>query len=300
MTWGSAVGGTMQAAASAYGAYLSSKSAKKQRKEQRKFAQQQIRWRVADAKAAGIHPLAALGYTGLSYQPVDDRTGQYLSQMGQGLGRAAAGAIDAVSNRKMRDQEIESRELDLEYKHLRNDAQLMENMGQQTAGPNVHGALNRRGVVPGQSVDVQPDQVIATRPGAPGMAAGIHPAEMFTEVPTSKHGTGLIPTLTQELTESMEDNLMFKMPYYGMKLEEYFQALKANWKGSKSEFHRRWIGFWQRYLPQPRKGYRWEFSNFGYFYQTRKPRKDPIGERATRRLFDYYRPDPVTGPYIGP
>ena len=37
---------------------------------QREFAQNGIRWKVADAEAAGIHPLAALGAQTTPYQPV--------------------------------------------------------------------------------------------------------------------------------------------------------------------------------------------------------------------------------------
>jgi len=36
---------------------------------QKDFAQHGIRWRVEDAKAAGIHPLAAVGAAGASYSP---------------------------------------------------------------------------------------------------------------------------------------------------------------------------------------------------------------------------------------
>lgn len=49
------------------GGYLGSKSASDANQSnaelQREFAQHGIRWKVADAKAAGIHPLAALGAT---------------------------------------------------------------------------------------------------------------------------------------------------------------------------------------------------------------------------------------------
>lgn len=37
---------------------------------QREFAQMGIRWRVDDARAAGVHPLAALGASGASFNPV--------------------------------------------------------------------------------------------------------------------------------------------------------------------------------------------------------------------------------------
>ncbi len=44
------------------------------RKSQEEFAKHGLSWRVADANRAGIHPLAAIGFSGPSYQP--QRTGQ--------------------------------------------------------------------------------------------------------------------------------------------------------------------------------------------------------------------------------
>lgn len=43
--------------------------AKRQENLQREFAQNSIQWRTADAKKAGIHPVAALGSQGISYNP---------------------------------------------------------------------------------------------------------------------------------------------------------------------------------------------------------------------------------------
>lgn len=51
------------------GGLFGSSAKKKELAYQREFAQHGIRWRVADAKAAGIHPLAALGSPGAQYQP---------------------------------------------------------------------------------------------------------------------------------------------------------------------------------------------------------------------------------------
>lgn len=69
---------------------------------QREFAQQGIRWKVADAQAAGLHPLAALGAQVSSYSPVSvgdlsvPRTD--FGGMGQDIGRA----IDAGSTQAER------------------------------------------------------------------------------------------------------------------------------------------------------------------------------------------------------
>lgn len=59
---------------------------------QREFAQQGIRWKVEDAKAAGIHPLYALGAQTHSFTPQSisspDIPSAGLGAMGQDIGRA--------------------------------------------------------------------------------------------------------------------------------------------------------------------------------------------------------------------
>lgn len=60
---------------------------------QREFAQNGIRWRVEDAKRAGIHPLYALGANTASFSPVQGYGGDYgvsdaLANFGQGIDRA--------------------------------------------------------------------------------------------------------------------------------------------------------------------------------------------------------------------
>lgn len=63
---------------------------------QKDFAQQGIRWKTEDAKAAGLHPLAALGTQTTGFQPVSIMTdssapsnlGDTLSRMGQNVSQA--------------------------------------------------------------------------------------------------------------------------------------------------------------------------------------------------------------------
>lgn len=57
---------------------------------QREFAQHGIRWKVEDAKAAGIHPLYALGASTTSFAPmsVQDSLGPAISSAGQDISRA--------------------------------------------------------------------------------------------------------------------------------------------------------------------------------------------------------------------
>lgn len=64
---------------------------------QREFAQQGIRWRVEDAKAAGLHPLYAIGGSGASFAPnpvVVGSGASAMAEMGQNVTRAAFAAAD--------------------------------------------------------------------------------------------------------------------------------------------------------------------------------------------------------------
>ena len=56
--------------ASIMGGLMGQNSARQDRKMQKEFAQHGVRWRVADAEAAGIHPLAALGMPATQATPV--------------------------------------------------------------------------------------------------------------------------------------------------------------------------------------------------------------------------------------
>lgn len=86
--------------ASADAARISSETAERLNKEnqalQREFAQHGVRWRVEDAKAAGLHPLYALHSGGASFTPTvamgaaqdTSGSGRALADMGQNLSRA--------------------------------------------------------------------------------------------------------------------------------------------------------------------------------------------------------------------
>lgn len=73
---------------------------------QREFAQNGIRWKVDDARAAGIHPLYALGAPTVSYQPAsvgavaDTSMANAMANMGQDLSRA----INTTRTSEERDQ----------------------------------------------------------------------------------------------------------------------------------------------------------------------------------------------------
>lgn len=90
---------------------------------QREFAQNGIRWKVADATAAGLHPLAALGAQTSSFSPVSvgssgDGGASHFANFGQDIGRAVK-AAQTAEERAQRDAET-ARKLDVEKKGLEN------------------------------------------------------------------------------------------------------------------------------------------------------------------------------------
>lgn len=74
------------------GGIMGASSAAKDRKLQIKFAKNGIQWRAADARAAGIHPLAALGAQTPTYTPVGD------GGLGSAIAQGASAMGDTFAN----------------------------------------------------------------------------------------------------------------------------------------------------------------------------------------------------------
>lgn len=94
---------------------------------QKEFAQHGIAWKVADAKAAGLHPLAALGAQTSSFSPVSvggDAPKVDFSSLGQDLSRAAK-AMSTSEQRRLVDEDRQ-RKLELEGLALNNDVKRAE------------------------------------------------------------------------------------------------------------------------------------------------------------------------------
>lgn len=133
---------------------------------QREFAQSGIQWKVADAKAAGLHPLAALGAQTASFSPstvgAADMSEPF-AKMGQGVGRAMKAAADATQ-RENRD-EAEGRRLQLENQKLQNDVLRQRLASDQMRTSRLSGQIGPP--MPSVSGDVP-----LPRPGPPRSASG--------------------------------------------------------------------------------------------------------------------------------
>lgn len=116
---------------------------------QREFAQHGIRWKVADAVGAGLHPLAALGAQTMSFSPVSIGTGgdggaSHFAQAGQDIGRAVKAAI-TKEEREERDANT-ARKLQIEKGALENDllrTELVSKVRREAAsvGPSFPGGV---------------------------------------------------------------------------------------------------------------------------------------------------------------
>lgn len=180
--------------------------------EQKTLAREGIRMRVADAKAAGIHPLYAIGAPTLGGSPVQsfsdgggDSTWQSsLGAAGQDIGRA----IDATRTQGERvGARIEALQLDraelenelLRSKIAREKAQIgppLPSGNPYLNPPDLLMPDNKIGVM----IDEKPMERTVTEPGRPFQEPGAIPDVGFVKTPT-----GLAPVPSKDAKERIED-----------------------------------------------------------------------------------------------
>lgn len=213
------IGAAVSAAGAAATGDSSRKSMHEQMDAQREFAQMGIRWKVADAKAAGIHPLYALGANTTSYSPVsvgDTGVGTAMSGLGQDLSRAYAAnqsreeretalakaafrqsELDA-QNRAEHQARLEGLQLDNEAKRMENRDKALGLTGRNTplfqqlnaptqVGPGFPSAVaspveDHRGRVDAGAITLKPVEQISRDPNSPNRESGSHPGFKRVEV----------------------------------------------------------------------------------------------------------------------
>lgn len=156
---------------------------------QQDLATQGIRWRVNDAKKAGIHPLYALGANIPSYAPVSTAFGapnfDFVGRAGQDVGRAVQASLTPPE--KTREYIQASQKLALERGALENQilAARLAKINQPGTGPGVPSLrTNRymidgqgetaRGVAPGALVKDTPLERVVPDPARPWQEPGAH------------------------------------------------------------------------------------------------------------------------------
>lgn len=215
---------------------------------QKEFAQNGIRWKVEDAKAAGIHPLYALGASGASFSPVNASIGpdtsmaSALSDMGQNVGRAVAATRTA--------EEDAAAKINLDHAKANLDGQLIDNqikartLQNMNTGPNFPGSTN---FIPGQGdsglVNIKPSERTASQPGVPAQEAGWRPDRSF-----ARTDSGLTPMIPEGLSESLEDDIVGKL------LWRWRNQIVPNWNPEKAQPSK-------DQLPPGYTRWRWSYRN---------------------------------------
>lgn len=197
------LGNLIAAGANLIGGFMGQKSQEKMADKniqlQQEFAKKGIRWKVKDAKAAGLHPLAALGASTHSFSPVTvgDSLSPAIGAAGQDLSRA----IDSTRTQPERVQAISDtvQRLQVQNMALKNEylAAQIARVKQPGNGPGLPGGQE---LIPGQG----DTNVAASTPTSAVMGgtadAGLHPDISFSK---TNRGYAVNPSYSSK--QSFED-----------------------------------------------------------------------------------------------
>lgn len=162
---------------------------------QKEFAQNGIRWKIADGIAAGIHPLAVLGAQGYSASPSyishdrDDTSSTFVRNMGQNISRAMA-ATSTMEEKMFKRAQLESMSIDNELKKTQLKKALMD----LASPPLPSGSDNGAGVMDNIWGKADKNQTSVELPTVPNMA--------FSDT-----GSGLRPVMSRALSQADQNNM---------------------------------------------------------------------------------------------
>lgn len=204
---------------------------------QREFAQKGIRWRVEDAKAAGIHPLVAVGAQTHSASPsyVDGTDYNQKSKsekwadFGNTIDRAIGATMTEGERLKQRLLLAQIRGQEIENDRKASELATTTQPGNPPAFPSMGDSGN---------VQVDASRRTSTMPGVPSLEAAISPA---TKAFINRDGTiSIWPS--KDAKESTEDSWYEYEHMYRNRLLPY---LSDKWESAK--------GYWDkvRRLPVP-------------------------------------------------
>lgn len=279
------VGPAIAAGASLIGSMMGRSSAesaenaameRQQRSEemQREFAQQGIRWRVADAQAAGIHPLFALGAQIPGFNPpavmVDGGDGgaALMAQAGQDIGRAIDSTRTAGERVDARLQALSLERAELQNDLLRSQIARLNQAG--GSGPPMPGGP---GQVLGSGDTYIVEKPMERTPGAPGQPwqepgavtdlGFSRTATGFAVVPGENVKQRIEDTLVPEMMWSLRNHLLPSMPQ-GLRNpslpKEYFETPPPETWLPPGAVEWRFNAWRQEYQPYDRWGRRVPFN----------------------------------------
>lgn len=183
---------------------------------QREFAQHGIRWKVEDAKRAGIHPLYALGAQTHSFSPTytgDTAMPNAIADMGQNIGRAVSATRTAPEKLEATIR-LQAAKTDLEGRELDNQIKASQLRQMNSTGPSLPSTQGLGGLTGHGQGDAyvleQPSKSTYAAPGHPSQQAG-----KVTDVGWAQTSTGLTPVPSIDVKERIEDQLVPELMWAG-------------------------------------------------------------------------------------
>lgn len=212
---------------------------------QEKLAREGIQMRVADAKKAGIHPLAAIGAQGAYSSPVSVGGKQMadMSTFGQDVTRAAM-AQSSQADRKLMDIQLSNAKLDNEMKQIEVTTARRRLAGQ--LGPGLPDLINGSKSGVSSDIQIEPARITSHAPGKPAHEAGHLAGTGFVR---NADGS-LTPVPSELVTDRIEDKLI---PETQWQLENYLGPTGKDGEKYKPS---------KKYLPKGYKDWRWNAIKF--------------------------------------
>lgn len=197
---------------------------------QKEFAQQGIRWKVADAMAAGIHPLVGLGASTTSFAPssIGATPDTSMADTARGMGQDITRAISSTRTQFEKDLaqlQLQGAQLDLEDKaigvQIKKSTLAKMNAPGSTAFPGDQGFVEGQGNSSGPGrIANKPMERTMSLPGAPHSEPGALPDVGWVKTPT-----GIIPVPSKDAKERTEDVMPHEWSHY------FRNNIAPNWGG---------------------------------------------------------------------
>lgn len=178
---------------------------------QKEFAQNGLRWKVEDAKAAGIHPLYALGASTPSFSPVslgttpDQSMSTAMADMGQNISRAVS-TTRTGPEKQLATIQLAQAQAQLDGSILDNQVKAVQLKNLSTPSPSFPGT-DSANFIPGQGnsgvVRIKPSERSTTADGRPAQQAGWVP-----DVGYARTDSGLTPVPSTDVKERIEDQMI--------------------------------------------------------------------------------------------
>lgn len=235
---------------------------------QKKMAQNQIQWRVADAKKAGIHPLYALGAAPMHYSAQAGES-TYFRDMGQSIERARMANMDAQQRKAELARTAIADRMAMERHAVEMEGLRLEN---KLTASQIARANSAQLGPPAPSLGRQPEAGpgVIPRPSEPIVGAVGNPARqpgVITDYQYFYNGDGTLGIVpSEEMKQRIEDNLPAEVGWFlRNNVETIFRPPRApdprHYPLPAGYDHWEWDRVFQRFRPARRSSWRSQRGN---------------------------------------